>query len=88
LGRRRINDPSRYRVTSVYLDAEKVNMLKALGYNLSELVDEVLDYAVVGKIDELKEILRKEIARKIEMKKKREEKLREMKKAILNKPIY
>jgi len=63
-------------------------MLKALGYNLSELVDEVLDYAVVGKIDELKEILRKEIARKIEMKKKREEKLREMKKAILNKPIY
>jgi len=88
LGRRKIDNPNRYRVTSVYLDAEKVNMLKALGYNLSELVDEVLDYVVLGKIDELKEILRKEIARKIEMKKKREEKRKEMMRTVLNTPIY
>jgi len=71
MGRRRIIDRSRYRVTSLHLDAEKVALLKALGYNLSELVDEVLDYAVVGKIDELKEAWRKEIGRKIEMNIKR-----------------
>ena len=39
---RRTNiDKDRYRVTSIYIDHEKASMLRALGFNLSEIVDEL-----------------------------------------------
>ena len=87
MGRRVISDKKKYRITSVYLNAEKVDLLKALGYNLSELVDEVLDYAVIGRLDDLKQHLQMEIEEKIESRKKETRKTLPLKE-IANKPIY
>jgi len=71
------------RLTSVYVDDEKMRMLKALGISLTQIVNEALDYAIVDRFDEYKEKLKKRIEKAIEAK----EKPKSLKE-IANKPIY
>ena len=93
---RRTNiDRDRYRVTSIYIDHEKACMLRALGFNLSEIVDELLDYALVGKLGDFKEKLRQrvieEIKRREEQEKRRKEYEKDWRKRLreaINKPLY
>ena len=88
-------DKDRYRVTSVYVDYEKVSMLRALGFNLSEIVDEVLDYALVGKLGDFKEKLRQRVMEEIKKREEREKRRKEYEKdwrerlrEAINKPLY
>jgi len=74
------------RLTSVYVDDEKMRMLKALGISLSQIVNEALDYAIIDRFDEYKEKLKKRVERELERMEKREgwrERLRE----AINKPL-
>jgi len=88
-------DKDRYRVTSVYVDYEKVSMLRALGFNLSEIVDEVLDYALVGRLGDFKEKLRQRVMEEIKKREEREKRRKEYEKdwrkrlrEAINKPLY
>ena len=76
------------RLTSVYVDDEKMRMLKALGIKLSQVVNEVLDYAIVGRLDEYREILKKQIEKELRCKKEIEENWRKRLREAINKPLY
>ncbi len=54
------------------LDEEDLRLLKALGFNISETFREVVKYALAGKRDEIKEMLRAEVERRIEKLKEKE----------------
>ena len=76
------------RLTSVYVDDEKMRMLKALGISLSQIVNEALDYAIIGRFEEYKEQLKRQIENELKRKKELEENWRERLREMINKPLY
>ena len=76
------------RLTSVYVDDEKMRMLKALGISLSQIVNEALDYAITDRFEEYKEQLKKRIENELKRKKELEENWRERLREMINKPLY
>jgi len=76
------------RLTSVYVDDEKMRMLKALGISLSQIVNEALDYAIADRFEEYKERLKRRIESELKRKEELEKNWRKQLREAINKPLY